>query len=292
MKKISDMKVETEKIVNFIKTTFREKGFEKAVIGISGGIDSTVTAYLTVQALGKDNVKGILLPCSEQHDIEDSMSVVKALGIQYEIINIGSIVKDFETTSMPEHQNGNKSLALRIGNVKARTRMIVLYDKASYYNGLVVGTSNKTELYLGYFTIYGDGACALEPIGHLLKTEVFILGKYLKIPKAIVEKAPSAGLWKGQTDEQELGFKYKDIDNFIEKYDTCLSLVHNGYHPSKFDIFEELEDGNELKLLQRVYKNSFKMLPPNMITKTSEIKEEIKFNILKTLVKKIKKEKK
>jgi len=199
-----------EKCIYFIQNVFKYKGFEKAVVGVSGGLDSAVIVALCVKALGKENVFGYMLPYWEQHDIADSKLVCKTFGISSETLNIKTIVDCFPM---------NKDLS-RVGNIKARVRMTILYDQSARVNALVVGTGNKTELMLGYFTLYGDSACALEPIGHLFKTEVRDIAKKLKVPKKIITKAPSAGLWAGQTDEEELGCSYAKIDKILALYES------------------------------------------------------------------------
>ena len=152
-------KQETERIIDWLKEIFKEKGFSKAVIGISGGIDSAVVASLCVLALGKENIYGYLLPYVNQQDIDDSYIVANFLGINHETIDIGDIVNPyFRINNMNNIQKGN---------FKARARMMILYDKAKEHNALVVGTSNKTEMVLGYFTRHGDGAVDLESIAHL-----------------------------------------------------------------------------------------------------------------------------
>ena len=253
-----DCKKETERIVNKIKNTFKEKGFQKAIIGISGGLDSAVIASLCVKALGQSNVIGLMLPYGVQKDIEDSKLLVNSLGIFCMTRNIKPIVDMVPIVInggvKRDTKKSNEPLSkLRLGNLMARVRMIVLFDCSTFYNGLVVGTGNRTELMLGYFTLHGDGACALEPIGHLYKTEVRMLAKYLNIPKIIITKHPSAGLWDGQTDEGELGWKYKHIDDLLhliydEKIDCKkLSCLPYGY-TEKF-----MND-----IMNKVSKNTFK----------------------------------
>jgi NAD+ synthase len=242
--------LETNKIVRFIQDTFEKKGFKNAVIGVSGGIDSAVIVALCVKALGNKHVYGFGLPCNEQKDINDSRKLAGLFDINYEEINIYPAVNEIADNVMGYNIGKDKS---RWGNIASRTRMIILFDKSAQHKGLVVGTSNKTELMLGYFTSHGDGACALEPIGHLFKTEVFELAKYLGIPESIITKAPTAGLWEGQTDEGEIGATYKDIDLLLplierREWETVIKMgkEHN-----------ELTD----KLEKMIAKNKFKLEP-------------------------------
>ena len=243
------MEQETNKIISFIKTTFEEANFSKAVIGISGGLDSAVIATLLVRALGKENVLGFLLPHHLQRDASDAGSFARSLGIPWEVINIGDIV-DITTqyAGIPEDDY------LRIGNIKARTRMMLLYDLSSLHKALVVGTGNKTELTLGYFTLHGDGACALEPIGHLYTTQVKQLAKYPGVPKKIVDKVPSAGLWPGQTDEEELGASYEDIDKILIAREE-----------SDLDTLEKCDKSLCKKLLSQSLNNEFKLKPAKIL---------------------------
>lgn len=197
-------------LTGFIKNETTRTGIKKCIIGLSGGIDSAISAYLAVKALGKKNVIGVLLPykLSSKESISDALLVVKALGIKSQIINI--------TSAADEIISSNKITGkIRIGNVLARIRMICLYDLSAKYNALVLGTGNKTELLLGYSTLFGDSACAINPLGDLYKTQIWQLGELLKIPKRIIKKKPSADLWEGQTDENELGFTYKNIDRLL-----------------------------------------------------------------------------
>ncbi len=184
-----------EQIKNYV-------GDRKAIIGISGGIDSSVVAALCVEALGKERVFGVLMPYGPQ-DMEDAYDIISFLGIQNKEINIKKIADQFDFLNLNR---------ITRGNVMARTRMIILYTLANQLNGLVVGTGNKSELEIGYFTKYGDGGVDLEPIGDLYKTEVWELAKHLGIPKHIIDKKPSAGLWEGQTDEGEFGMSYNELD--------------------------------------------------------------------------------
>lgn len=247
----------TSRIVSFIKDTFKEKGYKKAIIGISGGIDSAVIAQLLVLALGRKNVIGYHLPCYYQADVDDVMTMFKFLKLPYNKIDIKKM--------MDAYANGNiygQKSQMRIANLKARCRMITLYDQSYEHNALVVGTGNRTELELGYFTLHGDGACALEPLGHLYKTEVFELAKYLKIPETIVNKAPSAGLWDGQTDESELGTTYAEIDKCLAAYD---GFSNNDYCLLNSVNNSEVDKTLFVKLASRIDKNKFKSELPKMI---------------------------
>ena len=204
---------EINRIQNFIRDRHAEAGKPNAVIGISGGVDSAVVVTLLVKTLGKNKVFGYMLPYGEQHDIGDSWEILGKLKLPYRIHNIKRIVDEATRTL------GILGEDKRVGNIMARIRMTILYDKSEQHTALVSGTGNKTELALGYFTLHGDGACAYEPIGHLLKTEVKELAKILKVPNSIINKPPSAGLWVGQTDEKELGISYEQIDKYLSMID-------------------------------------------------------------------------
>jgi len=201
-------------IIQFIK---QQTGHRPAVIGLSGGLDSSVVAYLAVEALGADKVYAVMSPSSTNtvQDLELAKRVTKYLNIQYSISNIENIIKTFQNETKL-FQN-TKSL----GNLKARIRMSLLYGKANEIGGIVLGTGNKTELLTGYFTKYGDGGVDLLPIGDLYKTQLRELAKFLSVPREIIDRAPTAGLWEGQTDENEMGITYDELDKIlmaIERY--------------------------------------------------------------------------
>lgn len=206
--------VTKDKITAFICKKVQEAGASGAVIGLSGGIDSALTAYLSVEALGQDKVLGLLLPekgITSEQDIDDAMEVARLLGIEHKTLDISKILSSFSSAITDFDKNN----LLACGNLKARTRMCILYYHANLMRRMVVGTGNKTELLLGYFTKYGDGGVDIEPIGGLYKTQVRALSRYIGVPVRIIDKTPTAGLWSGQTDEGELGVTYETADKIL-----------------------------------------------------------------------------
>jgi len=198
-------------IESFIATRLEEAGADGVAIGLSGGLDSSLTASLSVRAVGRDRVLGVAMPeeDSNPQDLEHAYLMAKSLGIELRVIDIGKpLVSLVECTDA-------KPDKLTLANLKARTRMIVLYYLANTENRLVMGCSNKSELMVGYFTKFGDGASDYLPIGDLYKTQVRDLAHKLGIPVTIIEKPPSAGLWKDQTDEGELGLSYGMLDSIL-----------------------------------------------------------------------------
>ena len=221
-------------LVKFLRENFKKAGFSKAVLGLSGGIDSALVAYLLRDALGKENVLAIMMPykSSNPDSLNHAKLVVEDLKINAKSIEITDMIDAY-------FKNEKEASSLRMGNKMARERMSILFDYSSKENALVVGTSNKTEIYLGYSTQFGDSACALNPIGDLYKTNIWDLSRYLKIPNELIEKKPSADLWEGQTDEQEMGLTYKEADQvlyrMLEENKTVEEVLAEGFNKDLVD---------------------------------------------------------
>ena len=218
----------TRVLVQFIRSEVLRTGLERGILGLSGGLDSSVVAYLAAEALGKDRVTGLAMPYSSSspESLAHARLVARETGIEIQEMEITAQVDAYFAPD-PE------ASSLRRGNKMARERMSILYDRSALQRALVLGTSNKTELFLGYGTAFGDLASAVNPIGDLFKTEVRLLARHLRVPAAIIDKAPSADLWAGQSDEQELGFSYEEVDPLLrlmldERLDSD-SLVDAGY---------------------------------------------------------------
>ena len=194
----------------FIRETLEQAGLDRVVLGLSGGIDSAVSAGLAVRALGADRVRGVMMPytSSSAESLTDAAAVAETLGLETEKVSIAPMADAFL-------QDIPADALLRRGNVMARCRMIVLYDRSARDAALVLGTGNRTEGLLGYTTMFGDNACGLNPLAHLYKTEVRLLSAWLGLPESVLTKAPSADLWTGQSDEDELGFTYAEVDELL-----------------------------------------------------------------------------
>ncbi len=263
-----DCKFVSSYLIEFVRQEITKTGLKKAVIGLSGGIDSTVSAYIAKEALGKDNVYGILMPykLSSKDSIEDALKVVKDTGIHHKIFEItepaDSYIEKFEEMDK-----------IRRGNVLARLRMITLFDHSQLYQALVVGTSNKTELLLGYGTWYGDMASSLNPIGDLYKNQIYQLARFFNVPESIIKKKPSADLWVGQSDEGELGFSYNEADVILYH---LFDLHYSIDEVVKLGFKQELVNG----IFERVKRNQFKRLPP-IIAKISKRTINIDFRYLR-----------
>jgi NAD+ synthase len=238
-------------ITGFIKSELRRVGYTRAVINLSGGLDSALSCALAVEALGSENVLALRLPyrTSSPDSLEHAQLMIDQFKVQSKTIEITDIVNPLIAQD-PDMSNTRK------GNIMARSRMIVLYDQSEAFKGLPIGTSNKTEILLGYSTMWGDMAAAINPIGDLYKTQVRQLSRALEIPAPIVDKPPSADLWVGQTDEGELGFTYEQVDKLL------FLLVDQRY-----SVQDCIEEGFEEKfvngVMARVQRFQFKrMMPP------------------------------
>jgi NAD+ synthase len=205
-----DTAVARRVIGEFIRGQLRQAGFERAVLGLSGGIDSALVAYLVAESIGAERLLCVSMPYRTSSDASrtDAAAVVADLGCAAETVDISPMVDGF-FASQPD------ATPLRRGNFMARQRMAVLYDRSVTWRGLVVGTGNKTEGLIGYTTLFGDSACAFNPIGDLYKSQVRQLAAAIGVPEAIIRKAPSADLWPGQTDESEAGFSYPVLDRLL-----------------------------------------------------------------------------
>lgn len=243
----------TERILTgFIKDQIGKAGLSKAVMGLSGGIDSALSAYLSAKALGAENVLVVRMPykTSSPESMSDAQQIIDDLGLPTKTVEITDMV-DPLIERFPDMSN------VRKGNIMARMRMIVLYDQSVEWGGLVMGTSNKTEFLLGYSTIYGDSGVAMQPIADLYKYQVRQLAGHIGVPRTVITKAPSADLWEGQTDEQELGFTYDDADQVLyllvdERY-TVEEVADEGFPR---DFVENI--------WRRVKANHYKRTMPNI----------------------------
>ena len=252
----------------FLRDEIRKIGIEHAVLGLSGGIDSALSCYLAAQAIGAHNVYAVRMPykSSSQDSLDHAQLVIDALGIHSETVDITGMA-DALIEHSPDISN------LRKGNIMARARMIVLYDRSAAYRALVIGTSNKTELLLGYGTLFGDMASAVNPLGDLYKTQIRQLAQALGVPQPIIDKPPSADLWTGQTDEAEMSLTYAEVDKLL------FLLVDERYSPE-----EAIEAGFDRLFVDRVMRmiktSHFKRRPP-IIAKLSRRTVGIDFNYLR-----------
>ncbi|HEY47791.1 MAG: NAD synthetase [Anaerolineae bacterium SM23_ 63] len=254
------------KITEFIRTEIHSAGFQRAVVGVSGGVDSALTCYLTAEALGSQNVLALRMPykTSTSESMEHAGLVIEATGVLENTVPITDMVNPL-FAQFPEADR------VRRGNAMARARMIVLYDQSAAFKGLVVGTGNKTEILLGYTTLYGDSACAFVPLGDLYKTQVRQLARAIGVPGAIIAKPPSADLWIGQTDEGELGFTYEDVDRLF------LYFVDKGYSPQAC-VDVGFDPGFVAAVIEQMRQNEFKRaLPP--IAKLGDSKLAYEFQL-------------
>lgn len=245
---MKDYKDISLKLQKFLSQYLQNSGAKNFVLGVSGGLDSAVVATLCAM-IDPSKTHALIMPTSSSNstNLKDALNLCKKLNIKHKIIEIEPIVQSFRAVIGEDLSN------LRNGNLAARIRMSLLYDYSSSINALVVGTSNKSELMLGYSTIYGDLAYALNPIGELFKSEIFEFAKFLNIDEAIISKPPSADLYEGQSDEAEMGYAYSQIDKVLKE-------IENGY--LKNDLIAKFDKDIVEMVLTRMQKNKFKLTMP------------------------------
>ncbi|MGP2655883.1 NAD+ synthase [Malaciobacter sp. WC5094] len=233
-----------EQLITFLQDEVKKTGLKKVTVGLSGGLDSAVVAVLCKEAFG-DNLNCVLMPSqfSSQSSTDHAVELCEKFDIRYEIVSIAPMIEAFI-----DNMDDDK---LRIGNFSARMRMSVLYDISSREKSIVVGTSNKSELLLGYGTIFGDIACAINPIGEMYKSDEFEFAKFLGVTDAIVHKAPSADLWEGQSDENELGYSYKQMDDvlkpMVDEKKSKNELIALGFDEKLIDMLDYRIKANAFK---------------------------------------------
>jgi NAD+ synthase len=251
-----DTDVARRVIADFIRGQLRQAGFDRAVLGLSGGIDSALVAYLVAEAIGAESLLCVLMPyrTSSPASRADAEEVVRRLGCASEVVDISPMVDGFFGRDGQPGAAGSDALdasQLRRGNFAARMRMAVLYDRSVTWRGLVVGTGNKTEGLIGYTTLWGDSASAFNPVGDLYKSQVRQLSAAIGVPEAIIRKAPSADLWPGQTDEAEAGFSYPHLDRLlywlIDRRRSPDEVTAMGFEPDLVDRVERMVAGAEFK---------------------------------------------
>ncbi len=237
-------------LTGFIRSEIGRIGLKRAVVGLSGGVDSALSCFLAAEALGPENVLAVRMPyrTSSRESLEHAQMVIDATAVRSLTVDITEMVEPY-FARFPEMDKRRR------GNMMARARMMVLYDQSAAFGGLVVGTSNKTEILLGYSTLYGDSAYAINPIGDLYKTQVWQLSEAVGVPEVIIKKAPTADLWAGQTDEQELGFSYREADRLL------YLLVDRRYTPQEC-IEEGFDEAFVQAVVRRMRRNHFKRLMP------------------------------
>jgi NAD+ synthase len=244
-------------LARFIRTEVTRAGFSRAVLGVSGGLDSALVCYLGARALGAENVLAVRMPykTSAPDSLAHAQLVIEHLGVPSATIPVTEMADPLiaQETDMSK---------VRRGNITARCRMVVLYDQSEDFRGLVLGTSNKTEILLGYSTLFGDSASALNPIGDLFKSQIRQLSSALGVPQVIIDKPPSADLWVGQTDEGELGLTYEQADRLL------YLLVDQRYSPE--ECIEAGFDPEFVRtVLRRIQRNHFKRIMPPIAKITS-----------------------
>jgi NAD+ synthase len=246
----STIKVYKDQIVQFIRDYLLNSGHTIAVLGLSGGIDSALTYLLSCEALGEMNTIGVLMPYRDSAEkfTLNAQKLIDMKGGKKRHFNISESVDSFRKIS-------NRMTDLRIGNIMARSRMIALFDIASEERGLVIGTGNKTEILLGYFTLFGDGGCSIEPLGDLYKTEVYEMARLVGVPDEIINQIPTADLWNGQTDEGELGISYKTADTIL------YFLIEKNFTEKEIEA-HGIESDDIRRIVTRMKNSKFKRTTP------------------------------
>ncbi len=243
-------------IAQFIRGQLRQAGFERAVLALSGGIDSALVAYLVAEAIGPEQLLCVMMPyrTSSPDSRGDAETVVTALGCASDLVEITAMVDGYFGADGVVGEGGAEALeasALRRGNFMARMRMATLYDRSVTWRGLPVGTGNKTESLIGYTTLFGDSACAFNPIGDLYKSQVRQLSAAIGVPERIIRKAPSADLWPGQTDETEAGFTYPVLDRVlfwrVDRRRSVDEMVAIGFERALVERVDKMVAGAEFK---------------------------------------------
>ena len=243
-------------MVGFIRNQLRQAGFNRGLLGLSGGIDSALVAFLAAEAVGPESLLCVLMPyrTSSPESVGHARLVVDHLGCASDMVDISQIVDGYFGREGDVGAGGADAFAanpLRRGNFMARARMCVLYDRSVQWGGLVVGTGNKTESLIGYSTLFGDSACAFNPIGDLYKSQVRQVAAAMGVPEEIIRKAPSADLWPGQTDEAEAGFSYPELDRLlfwmIDKRRTDEELLAMGFPEAMIARVKRLVAVSEFK---------------------------------------------
>lgn len=233
-------------LIKFIQEELSRFNYKKGILGLSGGLDSSVCAVIAAKALEPKNVIAMIMPCGDSffEDVKDVRELVQLLGIHSKTIDISPMVDSY----FARYPTDNRVLK---GNKMARERMSILYDFSAREKALILGTSNKTELLLGYGTIHGDMACAINPLGDLFKTQIRQFAVYLGIPQRILKKEPTAGLWNGQTDEKELGLTYDKIDKIlfqlVDKRKTKEEIVTLGFNKDDVEKIIKMIKNSEFK---------------------------------------------